>query len=73
MMRFDGSIVKQLREERQWTQLEVAQRLASTGKFKGQTRQRIHQIESGNHASARTICALCEVFAVSPDLFFVQD
>lgn len=73
MMRFDGSIVKQLREQRQWTQLEVAQRLASTGKFKGQTRQRIHQIESGNHASARTICALCEVFAVSPDLFFVED
>ncbi len=69
-MRFNGSIVKQLREDREWTQLETARRLTATGKFKGRTRQRIHQIESGNHASARTICALCEVFDVSPNVFF---
>ncbi|MBX7056866.1 MAG: helix-turn-helix domain-containing protein [Leptospirales bacterium] len=72
-MRFDGTAVKRLREEKNWTQLEVARRLAATGKFRGHTRQRIHQIESGNHASARTICALCEVFEVSPNLFFVEN
>lgn len=67
---FRGDTVRRLREERQWTQVEVARRLAATGKFKGSTRQRVHQIESGNHASARTICALCEVFGVAPDAFF---
>lgn len=69
-MKFNGSIIKELREKHNWTQLEVAGKLAATGKFKGQTRQRIHQIESGNHASAKTICALCEVFQVSPDVLF---
>ncbi len=69
-MKFNGSMVKELREKHNWTQLEVAVKLAATGKFKGQTRQRIHQIESGNHASAKTICALCEVFDVSPDVLF---
>ncbi len=69
-MEFNGDKVKELRESRNWTQVEVAKRLAATGKFKGQTRQRIHQIESGSHASARTICALCEVFKVQPEAFF---
>ena len=69
-MKFNGSMVKQLREERNWTQLEVEHKLTATGKFNGQTRQRIHQIESGNHASAKTICALCEIFQVSPDVLF---
>ncbi len=68
--KFNGEKVRQLRVERNWTQVEVARQLAATGKFKGGTRQRVHQIESGNHASARTICALCEVFGVSPDAFF---
>ena len=67
---FNGDRVRRLREERSWTQVEVARRLAATGKFRGSTRQRVHQIESGNHASARTICALCEVFDVAPDAFF---
>lgn len=68
--KFNGDKVRRLREERSWTQVEVARQLAATGKFKGSTRQRVHQIESGNHASARTICALCEVFDVSPDALF---
>lgn len=68
--RFNGDKVRRLRLERNWTQVEVAGLLSATGKFKGSTRQRVHQIESGNHASARTICALCEVFDVVPEAFF---
>ena len=69
-MRFSGERVRQLRLQKKWTQVEVARQLAATGKFKGSTRQRVHQIETGNHASAMTICALCEVFNVSPEAFF---
>ena len=69
-MKFNGTKVKKLRMDQNWTQVEVAQKLSATGKFKGKTRQRIHQIESGNHASAKTICALCEVFKVPPEAFF---
>jgi len=69
-MKFLGQKVRELREDRSWTQMEMAQHLWETGKFKGKTRQRIHQIESGQHASARTICALCEVFKVAPEAFF---
>ena len=69
---FDGRVVRRLREERNWTQVEVAHRLAATGKFKGKTRQRVHQIESGKHASAMTICALCEVFESKPEAFFAR-
>ena len=69
-MRFNGVKVKELREQRNWTQVEVAHMLAETGKFKGKTRQRVHQIETGHHASARTISALCEVFGVPPKAFF---
>lgn len=67
---FNGERVRQLRIERNWTQVEVAKQLSATGKFRGNTRQRVHQIESGQHASARTICALCEVFDVPPEAFF---
>lgn len=69
-MKFNGGKVRELRESRSWTQVETAHRLEETGKFKGRTRQRIHQIETGNHASAKTICALCEVFKVAPEHFF---
>ncbi|MBL8022030.1 MAG: helix-turn-helix transcriptional regulator [Leptospirales bacterium] len=69
-MKFLGHKVRELREGNRWTQMEMAQKLWDTGKFKGKTRQRIHQIESGQHASARTISALCEVFSVPPETFF---
>ena len=69
-MQFNGEKLKQLRLERNWTQYDVAEHLAATGKFRGHTRQRVHQIETGAHASARTICALCEVFKVPPEHFF---
>ena len=69
-MKFLGNKVRELREAREWTQIEMARRLWETGKFKGKTRQRVHQIESGEHASARTISALCEVFEVQPETFF---
>lgn len=69
-VRFNGEKVRELRQQQNWTQVEVARQLAATGKFKGNTRQRVHQIETGNHASAKTICALCEVFNVVPEVFF---
>ena len=70
ILEFSGEKVRLLRMERNLTQCEVAQQMAATGKFRGGTRQRVHQIETGRHASAKTICALCEVFGVAPDFFF---
>lgn len=70
ILNFSGAKVKELRTKKRWTQVEMAKKLYDTGKFNGQTRQRIHQIESGQHASAQTICALCEIFEVRPAFFF---
>ncbi len=72
-MRFDGGAIQRLRESRNWTQKELARRIAETGHFSGFTHQRVEQLEGADNASHRVICALCEVFVVKPSEFFIDD
>ncbi|HMX57010.1 MAG TPA: helix-turn-helix transcriptional regulator, partial [Leptospiraceae bacterium] len=69
-MHFSGTKIRALREERKWTQKELAEKIALTGHFSGFTHQRIDRLEKGDNASHRVLCALCEVFRVRPGVFF---
>ncbi len=62
-----------MREERRWTQRDLAEYIAGTGHFSGFTHQRVEQLERADNASHRLICALCEVFQCKPAAFFVDD
>ncbi len=69
-MRFSGAKIKKLREARKWSQRELAQKIEATGHFSGFTHQRVAQLEKSDNASHRALIALCEVFKVTPGVFF---
>lgn len=69
-MNFSGNKIKKMRESKKWTQKQLAARLMETGYFSGFTHQRVQQLETGDNASHRAICALCEVFKCNPNVFF---
>ena len=69
-MKFNGAKIKKLREARRWTRKQLAKKIVDTGHFTGFTHQRVQQLEKGDNASHRAICALCEVFRCSPNAFF---
>ena len=72
-MRFYSEMIRILREDRAWSQKELARRMAATDHFSGFTHQRVEQLEQSDNASHRVICALCEVFECNPGTFFCED
>ena len=69
-MEFSGVRIKKLREGRNWTSRDLAQRLVETGHFSGFTHQRVAQLERASNASHRALVALCQVFECNPNAFF---
>ncbi len=69
-MEFSGTRIRKLRESRNWTRKELAQKLVETGHFSGFTHQRVSQLERASNASHRALVALCQVFECSPNTFF---
>ncbi|MEQ9364684.1 MAG: helix-turn-helix domain-containing protein [Leptospirales bacterium] len=72
-MRFQSEKIQTLRENRNWSRKELAQRIVATGHFSGFTHQRVQQLEKSDNASHRVICALCEVFTCKPAEFFCDE
>ena len=71
-MEFNGAKIKVLREQRNWTKAELAEKLVDTGHFTGFTHQRVEQLEKSDNASHRALVALCKVFDCKPSEFFLQ-
>lgn len=69
-MEFKGIKIKKYRELRKWSQKQFAQKMISTGHFTVFSLQKVRQLEAGNNASHRDLCALCEVFKCTPNAFF---
>lgn len=69
-MEFSGVKIKKLREARNWSRKDLAERLVETGYFSGFTHQRVSQLERASNASHRALVALCQVFDCTPNAFF---